>query len=167
MIGRAQRQGESTPSPIDIGGTRVRAVADPMAPTDAASAAAGGGAAGVGTAAAAGPAAGADAVTDPADPVAVAWRALGCVYDPELCIDVVTLGLVYDIYEEPPAVVVEMTLTTPGCPASETLPDMARAAIADALGGTRPVTVQVVWEPPWNPAMMDDDAAASLGVRRR
>ncbi|MHB1801160.1 MAG: metal-sulfur cluster assembly factor [Actinomycetes bacterium] len=96
-----------------------------------------------------------------------AQDALRGVYDPELYLDVVSLGLVYDVRDENGAVVVEMTMTTPGCPASEVLPEMARAAIADAVGGSVEVDVRVVWDPPWSPAMIDEDAARSLGFRAR
>jgi metal-sulfur cluster biosynthetic enzyme len=89
------------------------------------------------------------------------------VYDPELYLDVVSLGLVYGVREEKGSLVVEMTMTTPGCPASESLPEIARSAIEDAVGGAVPVDVRVVWEPPWSPAMMDDQAARALGFRRR
>jgi metal-sulfur cluster biosynthetic enzyme len=95
------------------------------------------------------------------------WAALGCVYDPELCLDVVSLGLVYDVRAEEGTVVVEMTLTTPGCPASETLPEMARAAVEAAVGSAAGVDVRVVWDPPWSPAMMHDEAATALGFRGR
>ena len=96
-----------------------------------------------------------------------AWGALGCVYDPELCLDVVSLGLVYDVRDEDGAVVVDMTLTTPGCPASESLPAMARTAIEEAIGSAAAVDVRVVWDPPWSPALMNDEAAGALGFRRR
>ncbi|MDA8039526.1 MAG: metal-sulfur cluster assembly factor [Actinomycetota bacterium] len=102
-----------------------------------------------------------------AEAIDVAWDALRDVYDPELYLDVVALGLVYDVREENGAVVVEMTMTTPGCPASEVLPEMARAAIADALGNSAAVEVRVVWDPPWSPEMIDADAARSLGFRAR
>ena len=94
-----------------------------------------------------------------------AWDALRGVYDPELYLDVVTLGLVYEVRAESDTLVVEMTMTTPGCPASEVLPEMARAAIDDALSGAVPVDVRVVWDPPWSPAMIDEEAAAALGFR--
>jgi len=92
-----------------------------------------------------------------------AWNALRTVYDPELCLNVVSLGLVYDVRDEDGTTVVEMTLTTPGCPASESLPEMARAAIAQSLGNQEAVEVRTVWDPPWSPALMDEDAAVALG----
>jgi len=102
---------------------------------------------------------------NPRSALEAAWDALGSVSDPELSVDVVSLGLVYDVRDEEGAIVVEMTLTTPGCPASESLPEMARAAIADALGAGVRIDLRVVWDPPWSPAMMHDDAAAALGFR--
>ncbi len=104
---------------------------------------------------------------DPVDVIDAAWAALGGVYDPELYLDVVSLGLVYDVRAEAGKLVVAMTMTTPGCPVSESLPEMARAAIVDATDGAVGVDVRVVWDPPWNPAMMDEAAAARLGFRRR
>ena len=96
-----------------------------------------------------------------------AWDALRGVYDPELYLDVVSLGLVYAVRAEGGTVVVDMTMTTPGCPASEVLPEMARTAIADAVNGAVVVDVRVVWDPPWSPAMIDEEAAAALGFRAR
>ncbi len=103
----------------------------------------------------------------PADALDAAWDALRGVYDPELYLDVVSLGLVYDVRAEGGAVVVEMTMTTPGCPASEVLPEMAKEAISEAVDDAVPVQVRVVWEPPWSPTMIDEEAAAALGFRAR
>ena len=103
----------------------------------------------------------------PGDAVDVAWEALRSVYDPELYMDVVSLGLVYSLREEEGSLVVEMTMTTPGCPVSDSLPEIARRTIEDAVGGVMPVDVRIVWDPPWSPAMMDDEAAQALGFRRR
>jgi metal-sulfur cluster biosynthetic enzyme len=101
------------------------------------------------------------------DPVDAAWRALGYVYDPELARDVVSLGLVYDIRVEDSTVVVDMTLSTPDCPASESLPVLAKMAIRDVVGSDALVEVNVLWDPPWSPAMIQDVAAQTLGFRSR
>ena len=102
-----------------------------------------------------------------AGPVAAAWNALASVYDPELYLDVVSLGLVYDVREQGGTIIVEMTMTTPGCPVSEALPEEARTAVQRATGACYAVDVRVVWEPPWNPDMMDETAAVALGFRVR
>ena len=73
-------------------------------------------------------------VADPDDPVSAAWNALAGVYDPELYLDVVSLGLVYGVRIDDGVLVVEMTMTTPGCPVSESLPEEARAAVGQAAG---------------------------------
>lgn len=86
------------------------------------------------------------------------------VVDPELGLDIVDLGLVYAIREEAGGVIVEMTLTTPGCPVSESLPVDAARLLETALGV--PVRVDVVWDPPWTPDRIDAEAAAALGLRR-
>jgi len=79
-----------------------------------------------------------------------AYTALGEVVDPELGIDIVDLGLVYDVRVEAGTLVVDMTLTTPGCPVSEQLPAEAADALRRAMP-ERDVDVRVVWDPPWTP----------------
>ena len=101
----------------------------------------------------------------PGAPVSAVWNALAGVYDPELYLDVVSLGLVYDVRVDDGVLVVEMTMTTPGCPVSESLPEEAKAAVEQAAGASLPVDVRVVWDPPWDPSMMDDTAASVLGFR--
>jgi len=81
-------------------------------------------------------------------PVSAAWNALAGVYDPELYLDVVSLGLVYDVRAEDGALIVEMTMTTPGCPVSESLPEEARAAVRRTAADGLAVDVRVVWDPP-------------------
>ena len=106
----------------------------------------------------------AKAKTGPRSTIGAAWDALSSVYDPELGLDVVSLGLVYDVRDENGTVVVEMTLTTEGCPASESIQELAEAAIASAIGSpATAVDLRIVWDPPWSPAMMNDDAARALG----
>ena len=102
----------------------------------------------------------------PDDPVSAAWNALAGVYDPELYLDVVSLGLVYDVRVAGQVLVAEMTMTTPGCPVSESLPEEARSSIRRAVGDGLAVDVRVVWDPPWDPSMMTDAAAAALGFGR-
>jgi metal-sulfur cluster biosynthetic enzyme len=81
------------------------------------------------------------------------------VYDPELALDIVSMGLVYDVHVDRDGdVQVDMTLTTPGCPVAESLPEDAAAAVRAALSGTQ-VDVEVVWDPPWNPDFMRDPGA--------
>jgi metal-sulfur cluster biosynthetic enzyme len=96
------------------------------------------------------------------------WEALHEVIDPELGLDVVDLGLVYDVtIDDAGWVRVTMTLTTPGCPVSESLPGEAETAVCWALGPSTPVTVEVVWDPQWTPERISDAAAERLGYRRR
>lgn len=104
-------------------------------------------------------------VPGPDDPVSAAWNTLAGVYDPELYLDVVSLGLVYDVHVDNGVLVVEMTMTTPGCPVSESMPEEAKAAVQRAAAGRLPVEVRVVWDPPWDPSMMDEGAASALGFR--
>lgn len=85
------------------------------------------------------------------------------VYDPELGVNVVDLGLVYDIREEPDRVRVIMTLTTPGCPLHDAIVGAARRALWQALPD-RPVDVELVWEPRWTPDRMSDAAKEQLGL---
>ncbi|RIK09932.1 MAG: metal-sulfur cluster biosynthetic enzyme [Acidobacteria bacterium] len=92
-----------------------------------------------------------------------AWDALRNVYDPELAIDIVALGLVYAVRDEGDEVVLEITLTTPGCPVAETIPEDARAAVAEAVGPDKQVRVEIVWDPPWTPDLMEPEAAEALG----
>ncbi|MDQ2813806.1 MAG: metal-sulfur cluster assembly factor [Actinomycetota bacterium] len=96
--------------------------------------------------------------------VNAAWNALTYVCDPELGLDVVSLGLVYGVHAREGAVAVEMTLTRPGGLAAEDLPEMAKTAVAGAVGG-REAEVRVVWDPPWDPSMIDQIAAAAAGLR--
>ena len=102
------------------------------------------------------------------DPLATsaAYAALADVIDPELGLDIVELGLVYDVRVTASTVTVDMTLTTPGCPVSELLPAEAREVLARALPG-RAVEVRVVWDPPWTPDHISDAGRAALGFAAR
>ena len=76
--------------------------------------------------------------------------ALETVFDPELGMSVVELGLVYDVSVRGRAVRVTMTLTTPGCPIHEVMPEWVRAAILRVPGVER-VDVELTFDPPWSP----------------
>lgn len=95
------------------------------------------------------------------------WNALTYVCDPGLCIDVVSLGLVYDVRAEEDLIVVELVLPRPASPVREALPDRVRAAVTGAVAGVVAVDVRLVREPPWSPAMIDPIAAAAVGLRIR
>jgi metal-sulfur cluster biosynthetic enzyme len=89
---------------------------------------------------------------------------LGDVIDPELGVDIVNLGLVYAVRVEADAVVVRMTLTTPGCPLGGYLDDEVGRSLAQ-LPGSPAVSVDLVWDPPWCPVLMTEEAKRLLGGR--
>ena len=97
--------------------------------------------------------------------VNAAWNALTYVRDPGLRLDVVSLGLIYDVRAENGVIVVELGLTRPGSPARKALPGRVRAAVAGAVGEAAAVDVRLVRDPPWNPGMIDLIAAAAAGLR--
>lgn len=90
-------------------------------------------------------------------------QALRLVIDPELGVNVVDLGLVYDVSIDDGSVRVSMTMTTPACPLGESLAEEAEAAIRQNVPGVTSASVDLVWEPPWRPSMMSDAARARLG----
>lgn len=99
------------------------------------------------------------------------WRdavldALRQVWDPELGIDIVELGLVYAIRIGGAAIEIDMTLTTPGCPVSEQLPQEAFAAVSAAVPEAS-VDINVVWDPPWSPERMSPLAVGQLRFPHR
>jgi len=90
--------------------------------------------------------------------------ALKSVYDPEIPADVYELGLIYKIdIGEDRAIAIDMTLTTPNCPSAQELPSMVENAAA-SVPGVGPVTVNVVWDPPWEPSRMSDEARVVLNM---
>ena len=100
------------------------------------------------------------------DVIQRAAHALETVIDPELGLDVVRLGLVYDMRRLGDRLEVDMTLTTPGCPVSEQLPREAEEALARALPELD-VVLNVVWDPPWTPARLSPEAMDLLGFHPR
>src|SRR5439155_12110082 len=91
------------------------------------------------------------------------YEALHECYDPEIPVNIVDLGLVYDVQVDDDKVAVKMTLTAPGCGMGTMIAADARQRIL-ALDGVGDATVDLVWDPPWNPNMISDEAKQKLGI---
>lgn len=96
------------------------------------------------------------------------WDQLKTCYDPEIPVNIVDLGLVYDCAveqdgTEPAKVQVKMTLTAPGCGMGPTIAAEARAKI-EALPGVGEASVDLVWDPPWNQAMISEAGKMKMGL---
>jgi FeS assembly SUF system protein len=90
--------------------------------------------------------------------------AIKTVYDPEIPADIYELGLIYKVDVDDDRVVkVDMTLTTPNCPSAAELPTMVENAVA-SVPGVREAKVNLVWDPPWDPSRMSDEARAVLNM---
>ncbi len=91
------------------------------------------------------------------------WDLLREVVDPELGINIVDLGLVYDVAVEDAAVRVAVTMTTPACPLHSYVVDAIEFVLRRDLPHLRTVDVRLVWDPPWHPGMMSPQARRQLG----
>jgi FeS assembly SUF system protein len=95
------------------------------------------------------------------DPV---LEALRTVRDPEIPVNLVDLGLIYELVVKQGGIVfVEMTLTTPACPVAQSMPGEVEAAIA-GVPGVNEVRVRLVWSPPWDRDRMSEEAKLELGL---
>lgn len=91
-------------------------------------------------------------------------EALKTVRDPEIPINLVDLGLIYELLVRKGGIVyVEMTLTTPACPVAQSMPGEVEAAIRD-VPGVADVRVKLVWTPPWDRDRMSEEARLELGL---
>ena len=89
-------------------------------------------------------------------------EALTGVNDPEIGMNIIDLGLVYDIViDGEDNVKVEMTLTSPGCPLGEVITQQVDAAVRAV--GAKSAEVEIVWSPPWTPEMMSEEAKERMG----
>jgi FeS assembly SUF system protein len=89
---------------------------------------------------------------------------LKTVYDPEIPADIYELGLIYKIdISDNRAVTIDMTLTTPNCPAAQELPIMVENAVL-SVPGVGEAKVNIVWDPPWDPSRMSDEARTVLNM---
>ena len=93
--------------------------------------------------------------------------ALKTVYDPEIPADIYELGLIYKIdIGDDRGIKIDMSLTSPNCPAAQELPIMVENAVS-SVPGVKETKVAVVWDPPWDPSRMSDEARLVLAQRRR
>lgn len=90
--------------------------------------------------------------------------ALKTVYDPEIPVDIYELGLIYKVdVADNKDVTVDMTLTAPGCPVAAEMPVMVKSAL-EGVDGIGVVTVNMVFEPPWTPEKMSEEAKLELNM---
>lgn len=90
--------------------------------------------------------------------------ALKTVYDPEIPADIYELGLIYKVdVDDDRLVSIDMTLTTPNCPSAAELPNQVENAVS-GVSGVREAKVNIVWDPPWDPSRMSDEARTVLDM---
>ena len=90
--------------------------------------------------------------------------ALKDIFDPEIPVNIYDLGLIYGVeVDDNSGVVVTMTLTTPHCPVAESMPGEVELRVG-SVPGVRDAEVLLVWDPPWDPAKMSDEARLELGM---
>jgi FeS assembly SUF system protein len=91
-------------------------------------------------------------------------EAMKTVRDPEIPVNLVDLGLIYELIANKDGIVyIEMTLTTPSCPVAGALPGQVRDAVAE-VEGVNDVRVKLVWSPPWDKERMSEEAKLELGL---
>lgn len=91
-------------------------------------------------------------------------EAIQTVYDPEIPVNIWEVGLIYEVdVDDDGKAHVLMTLTSPMCPVAESLPIEVEQKVA-AVDGVSSVSVEITWDPPWDPDMMSDAARLELGV---
>ena len=89
---------------------------------------------------------------------------LKSIYDPEIPVDIYELGLIYDVQvSEDGDATITMTLTTPHCPVAESMPGEVELRVL-SVPGVRDAVVDLVWDPPWDPSKMSDEARLELGM---
>lgn len=88
---------------------------------------------------------------------------LKTIFDPEIPVNIWDLGLVYGVDYREQKAIITMTLTSPNCPAIDSLPEQIRQDVAN-LSDVEEVFVDIVWEPTWNKSMMTDEARLELGM---
>ncbi|PIU62812.1 MAG: FeS assembly SUF system protein [Armatimonadetes bacterium CG07_land_8_20_14_0_80_59_28] len=91
-------------------------------------------------------------------------ESLRTVYDPEIPVNILELGIVYKVEEIAPGdIYVEMTLTAPNCPAAQSMPEEIEMKLK-GIPGVGSLKLEIVWDPPWNPNRMSEAARLELGM---
>ena len=93
----------------------------------------------------------------------VIYESLKTVFDPEIPINVVDLGLIYDVQVNDSNIYVQMTLTAPGCGMGPYIAQQAEWAIQD-IEGVDEVEIEMVFDPPWSPDLISEEARSQLGI---
>ena len=89
---------------------------------------------------------------------------LSSIYDPEIPISIYALGLIYSVtMEDNKNANIQMTLTSPNCPVAQSLPEEVRVKVCE-VEGVENTTVDIVWDPPWTPDMMNEAAKLELNL---
>ncbi len=92
------------------------------------------------------------------------YEALKEVIDPELGLNVVDLGLIYEVEIDAGRIAITMTLTTPGCPLHATFSEQIEGVLRERIPGLEEVSVQLVWNPPWSPGLISEEGLEWLGL---
>ena len=91
-------------------------------------------------------------------------EALRTCFDPEIPVNIYEMGLIYEVkVDEPGAVTIQMTLTSPSCPAAQSIPAEVEQKVR-AIDGVTDVQIDLVWEPPWDQGKMSEAARLQLGM---
>jgi FeS assembly SUF system protein len=91
-------------------------------------------------------------------------EALRTCFDPEIPVNIYEMGLIYEVkVNEAGAVAIQMTLTSPHCPAAQSIPAEVEGKVR-AIAGVTDVKIDIVWEPPWDPSKMSEAARLQLGM---
>lgn len=91
------------------------------------------------------------------------WETLSNCYDPEIPVNIVDLGFVYDVQINNSTINVKMTLTTKGCPMHSQITQDVKSKLM-LVDGVTDANVEIIWDPPWNPEMISASARGKLGI---
>lgn len=90
-------------------------------------------------------------------------EALKVVVDPEIGVNIIDLGLVYSIETQPDSIHIDLTMTSPTCPLHQVIIAHMKQVLSQKFPEAKNIDVQLVWDPPWSPMMMSDEAKKRLG----